>query len=65
MVISEPELVKEILSNKEGMYPKIKIDGFAKKLVGDGLVMTEGEKWSKLRKIANHAFYAESLKVTN
>ncbi|KZV45140.1 hypothetical protein F511_25302 [Dorcoceras hygrometricum] len=62
MVISEPELAKEILSNKEGMYPKIKIDGLAEKLVGDGLVMTEGEKWSKLRKIANHAFYAESLK---
>ncbi|XP_075496985.1 cytochrome P450 CYP749A22-like [Primulina tabacum] len=62
MVISEPELAKEILSNKEGMYPKVKIDGVAEKLVGDGLVMTEGEKWSKLRKIANHAFYAENLK---
>ncbi|KAK4479839.1 hypothetical protein RD792_015381, partial [Penstemon davidsonii] len=48
--------------NKEGMYLKMKVKGPAKKLLGDGLVMTEGEKWSKLRKIANHAFYAQSLK---
>ncbi|KAH7834713.1 hypothetical protein Vadar_018878 [Vaccinium darrowii] len=32
------------------------------KLLGDGIVVTEGEKWMKLRKIANHAFYAENLK---
>ncbi|KAK4410421.1 cytochrome [Sesamum angolense] len=62
LVITEPELVKEILTNKEGIFRKIKIQGPAKKLVGDGLVMTEGAKWSKLRKLANHAFYAESLK---
>ncbi|XP_011101783.1 cytochrome P450 CYP749A22-like [Sesamum indicum] len=62
LVITEPELVKEILTNKEGIFQKIKVQGPAKKLVGDGLVMTEGAKWSKLRKLANHAFYAESLK---
>ncbi|KAH7834091.1 hypothetical protein Vadar_012669 [Vaccinium darrowii] len=33
-----------------------------KKLVGEGLLGAEGEKWSKLRKISNHAFYGESLK---
>lgn len=63
-MITEPELAKEILTNKEGIFPKIKSKGHVKKLIGDGLVMAEGSKWLKLRKLANHAFYAESLKVT-
>ncbi|KAK6157772.1 hypothetical protein DH2020_012020 [Rehmannia glutinosa] len=62
MVITEPELAKEILSNKDGTFPKIKINGHVKKLLGDGLGIAEGPKWLKLRKLANHAFYAESLK---
>ncbi|KAM7461969.1 hypothetical protein LguiA_030090 [Lonicera macranthoides] len=36
--------------------------GYAKKLLGEGLVTNEGEKWAKIRKIANHTFHAESLK---
>lgn len=64
LVVTEPELAKEILTDKEGVFPKIKSNGHLKKLVGDGLVMAAGTKWLKLRKIANHAFYAESLKVT-
>lgn len=62
LIITEPELIKEILNNKDGRYPKIDLEGHAKKLLGDGLSSTKGEKWMKLRKIANHAFHAESLK---
>ena len=62
LVVTEPELIKEILNNKDGTYSKGKPDVYATKLLGDGIVVTEGEKWSKLRKIANHAFYAENLK---
>jgi PHYB activation tagged suppressor 1 len=62
LVITEPEHVKEILTNKEKTYPKGDMDGFLKMLLGGGIVAAEGEKWVKLRKLANHAFYAESLK---
>ncbi|KAF7123508.1 hypothetical protein RHSIM_Rhsim12G0072300 [Rhododendron simsii] len=62
LVVTEPELIKEILNNKDGTYLKGKPDVITKKLIGDGIFITYGEKWSKLRKIANHAFYAESLK---
>ncbi|KAG5521331.1 hypothetical protein RHGRI_033774 [Rhododendron griersonianum] len=62
LVVTDPELIKEIMNNKDGAYLKGRPDQFSKKLLGDGIVVTEGEKWSKLRKIANHAFYAESLK---
>ncbi|KAL5828588.1 hypothetical protein ACOSQ3_018056 [Xanthoceras sorbifolium] len=62
LVVTEPELIKEILNNKDGSYPKTKLRGYVKKLLGDGLVTSQGEKWFKQRKLANHAFHGESLK---
>ncbi|KAL8518443.1 hypothetical protein ACS0TY_009719 [Phlomoides rotata] len=62
IVVTEPDLVKEILINKEGVYRKVKPVDYAKRFLGDGLVVAEGEKWSKLRKLANFAFHGESLK---
>ncbi|ONH89957.1 hypothetical protein PRUPE_8G026400 [Prunus persica] len=62
LVITEPELCKEILNNKDGAYPKKEVQNFVKKLLGDGLVSTtEAEKWAKLRKLATLAFHGESL----
>lgn len=63
-VVTEPELVKEILNNKGGAYPSRAVQGYWKKLLGDGLISSTGEKWVKQRKLANHAFNAESLKVS-
>ncbi|XP_034198692.1 cytochrome P450 CYP749A22-like [Prunus dulcis] len=63
LVITEPELCKEILNNKDKAYPKTVPESFVKKLLGDGLVTTEeGEKWAKMRRLATHAFHGESLK---
>ncbi|KAK4779713.1 hypothetical protein SAY87_015819 [Trapa incisa] len=62
LVITEPEMIKDILNNKDKNYLKIKPRNFAKKMVGDGIVAAEGEKWAKLRKLANHSFHGESLK---
>lgn len=40
------------------------MEGYAKKLLGEALITNEGEKWAKVRKLANHTFHAESLKVS-
>lgn len=63
LFVTEPELIKEILSNKEDAYPKMDMEGYAKKLLGETLITNEGEKWAKIRKLANHTFHSESLKV--
>jgi cytochrome P450 len=65
MVITEPELIKEILNNRDNAYPKQDVGDYMKKLLGDGLVTSDGEKWAKMRKLANYAFHADSLKVTS
>ncbi|CAL8994738.1 unnamed protein product [Prunus brigantina] len=62
LVITEPEICKEILNNRDGALQKTETLGYVKKLLGDGLTRSSGEKWSKLRKLANHAFHGESLK---
>ncbi|OMO72125.1 Cytochrome P450 [Corchorus olitorius] len=68
--ITEPELVKEVLKNSERIFPKKtsrerkkRDDTFIiNKIIGDGLIASEGEKWAKQRKLANYAFHGESLK---
>ncbi|XVE91659.1 hypothetical protein REPUB_Repub01dG0029300 [Reevesia pubescens] len=62
LVITEPDLVKEVLKNSEAAFPKRKPGNYIYKILGDGLVVTEGAKWAKQRKLANHAFHGESLK---
>ncbi|KAG6651200.1 hypothetical protein CIPAW_06G094500, partial [Carya illinoinensis] len=62
LVITEPELIKEILNNRDGAYQKGKTEGYMKKLLGDGLGTSQGERWAKMRKLANYAFHADRLK---
>jgi PHYB activation tagged suppressor 1 len=62
--ISDVELVKEILSNKFGFYPKRKVRRpSVVTLVGEGLALMEGEEWVRRRKILNPAFSMDKLKV--
>ncbi|KAL5725767.1 hypothetical protein ACHQM5_008874 [Ranunculus cassubicifolius] len=61
-VVTEPDLIKEVMNNKNGVYSKIEQNEYVKKMLGDGLVTVEGKKWSRQRKLANHAFHVENLK---
>ncbi|CAI0447458.1 unnamed protein product [Linum tenue] len=62
LVLSEPNLVKEVAADREKAYRKVEPKGIMKTMLGDGLVTSGGEKWVKMRKLANHAFNGESLK---
>ncbi|KAJ9174135.1 hypothetical protein P3X46_017195 [Hevea brasiliensis] len=52
----------EIFNNKDGEFLKLEIDKYYKKLLGDGIATTRGDKWFTLRRLSNHAFHAECLK---
>ncbi|XVE81357.1 hypothetical protein DITRI_Ditri15bG0057100 [Diplodiscus trichospermus] len=62
LVITESEIVKEVLKNSEKVFPKSKPPIYNRRLVGRGLIFADGEKWVKQRKLANYAFHGESLK---
>jgi len=61
VIITDPELMREVLSNKFGHFAKPKFNRLGK-LLADGLVSYEGEKWTKHRRILNPAFHFEKLK---
>ncbi|KAH7289364.1 hypothetical protein KP509_31G072200 [Ceratopteris richardii] len=62
-IISDPELCKEILSNKLGFYKRPAPSIHLHDLFADGLVTLEGEKWEQHRRMVNPAFYMEKLKA--
>ncbi|KAJ1397989.1 Cytochrome P450 [Sesbania bispinosa] len=61
--IPDPELAKEILSNKFGFYAKSKTRPSIKAMIGEGLVLVNGVEWVKRRRILNPAFSMDKLKV--
>ncbi|CAN7053071.1 unnamed protein product [Brassica rapa subsp. trilocularis] len=64
LCISDLELVKQILSNKSGLFVKSKIRPELFKLVGmKGLVFVEGVDWVRHRRILNPAFSIDRLKI--
>ncbi|KAK3441655.1 hypothetical protein EUGRSUZ_B01987 [Eucalyptus grandis] len=62
LIISDTELVKEVLNNRDKTYVKLEFPGDIKKILGDGLVATEGKKWARQRRLAHLAFHGECLK---
>ncbi|XP_039115546.1 cytochrome P450 72A15-like [Dioscorea cayenensis subsp. rotundata] len=60
--LMDPELVREVLSKKFGHFEKPKSTPFTK-YIFQGLVIHEGEKWAKHRRILNPAFHLEKLKL--
>ncbi|KAF8413827.1 hypothetical protein HHK36_001821 [Tetracentron sinense] len=59
--ITDPELIREILSNKSDDFEKPKSRPIAEYFIS-GLVNYQGKKWAKHRRIINPAFHLEKLK---
>lgn len=61
--IAEPELMKEVLSNKFGHYEKRTLRPLVLALLGQGLATIKGLKWVHHRRIVNPAFNIDKLKA--
>ncbi|KAM0058461.1 putative cytochrome P450 [Helianthus debilis subsp. tardiflorus] len=56
LVITEPEIIREITGNHRATFARPDLGSYNKKLLGDGLVTSSGKKWASQRKLANHVF---------
>ncbi|XP_057865276.2 cytochrome P450 CYP72A616 [Cryptomeria japonica] len=63
IVVDDPEIMEQILSNKFGHCEKPELNIELKRLLGYGLASSNGEKWARQRRLRNPAFHLESLKT--
>ncbi|KAK1293015.1 hypothetical protein QJS10_CPB17g00836 [Acorus calamus] len=61
--ITNPDMVKQVLSNKFDFYTKDKPRPAIAALLGKGLVMTNGTDWVRHRRVVSPAFTMDKLKV--
>jgi cytochrome P450 len=66
VIVNDAKLMREILGNKHaGVFGKQKSVLWVERLLANGLTTHQGEKWATHRRIINHAFHLEKLKVTS
>ncbi|WCJ29700.1 Cytochrome P450 superfamily protein [Euphorbia peplus] len=63
LALSDPDLIREILTTKSEFYEKIEAHPLIKLLEGDGLLSLKGHKWLLHRKIITPLFHMENLKL--
>ncbi|KAF2287143.1 hypothetical protein GH714_038409 [Hevea brasiliensis] len=61
LIISDPELMKEVLFNKQGHIQKPPVSPLIL-ILARGLTVLDGEKWALHRRLINPAFHLEKLK---
>ncbi|KAL0538827.1 hypothetical protein IC582_022986 [Cucumis melo] len=62
LMITDPEMIKEVLHDRQKSFPKAKLKGHIDRIFGNGLATAEGQRWVNSRRIANFAFHGDSLK---
>uniref|UniRef100_A0ACD5YY77 Uncharacterized protein n=1 Tax=Avena sativa TaxID=4498 RepID=A0ACD5YY77_AVESA len=61
--IADVNVVKQVLSDRNGLYPKTIGNPHIARLLGNGLVLTDGDDWKRHRKVVHPAFNMDKLKM--
>ncbi|KAG8099273.1 hypothetical protein GUJ93_ZPchr0013g36596 [Zizania palustris] len=61
--LADVNTVKQVLSDRTGMYPKNLLNPYFARLLGKGLVLIDGEEWKRHRKVVYPAFNMDKLKM--
>lgn len=56
-------MAKQLLSDRTGLFPKNQMNPSILRLLGKGLVLTNGDEWQRHKKVVHPAFNMDKLKV--
>ncbi|KAL5198165.1 hypothetical protein ABZP36_001677 [Zizania latifolia] len=63
MCVTDVNIVRHVLSDRTGMYPKSVTNPHFARLLGKGIVLTNGEEWKRHHKVISPAFNMDKLKM--
>ncbi|KAL6841745.1 hypothetical protein ACP4OV_028257 [Aristida adscensionis] len=61
--LADINMVRQVLSDRAGLYPKNLMNPHIDRLLGKGLVLTDGDDWKRHRKVVHPAFDMDKLKM--
>nr|CAB3458723.1 unnamed protein product [Digitaria exilis] len=61
--VADVNVVKQVLFDRTGLYPKNLMNPHISRLLGKGLVLTDGDDWKRHRKVVHPAFSMDKLKM--
>jgi len=61
--VADVNVVRQVLFDRTGLYPKNLMNPHVSRLLGKGLVLTDGDDWKRHRKVVHPAFNMDKLKM--
>ncbi|CAD6222895.1 unnamed protein product [Miscanthus lutarioriparius] len=61
--LADVNVVRQVLFDRTGLYPKNLMNPHVTRLLGKGLVLTDGDDWKRHRKVVHPAFNMDKLKM--
>ncbi|KAM3393712.1 hypothetical protein ACQJBY_014440 [Aegilops geniculata] len=63
LFMGDVDMVKQVLSDRSGLFPKTPINDNFARLLGKGLILIDGDEWKRHRKIVQPVFNVNKLKM--
>ncbi|XP_066392793.1 cytochrome P450 709B2-like [Miscanthus floridulus] len=61
--VTDVNVVRKVLFDRTGLYPKNLMNPHISRLLGRGLVLTDGDDWKRHRKVVHPAFNMDKIKM--
>ena len=61
--MGDVDMVKQVLSDRKGLFPKNPVNDHVTRLLGKGLVLIDGDEWKHHWKVVHPVFNVDKLKV--
>jgi cytochrome P450 family 709 len=61
--VADVAVARHVLADRTGLFPKHRINANLLRLLGEGLVLANGDDWHRHKRVVHPAFNTDKLKV--